>query len=101
LQPEDKVFVYGSTQILVLSGLNNASKYFYLDRGKDQYLDQVEPGGFEGWLERLKSERPKVIALSRIAPADRIGELQVWAAQEYDLSVNPVFTYYLRRDRQP
>jgi len=101
LQPEDKVFVHGSTEILVLSGLSNASKYFFLDRGKDQYLDRIEPGGFEGWLERLKRERPKVIALSRIAPGDRIEELQVWAAQEYDLSVNPVFTYYLRRDRQP
>lgn len=101
LQPEDKVFVYGSTEILVLSGLPNASKYFFLDRGKDQYLDRIEPGGFEAWLERLKSERPKVIALSRIAPGDRIDELRVWVAQEYDLRVNPVFTYYLRRDRQP
>jgi hypothetical protein len=101
LQPEDKVFVHGATEILVLSGLPNASKYFFLDRGKDQYLDRIEPGGFEGWLERLKSERPKVIALSRIAPGDRIGELQVWVAQEYDLRVNPVFTYYLKRDRQP
>ena len=101
LQPEDKIFVHGSTEILVLSGLSNASKYFFLDRGKDQYLDRVEPGGFEGWLERLKSERPKVIALSRIAPVDRIDELQVWIAQEYDLRVNSVFTYYLRRVRQP
>ena len=101
LQPEDKIFVHGSTEILVLSGLSNASKYFFLDRGKDQYLDRIEPGGFEGWLERLKSERPKVIALSRIAPGDRIEELQVWVAQEYDLRVNSVFTYYLRRDRQP
>ena len=101
LRPEDKIFVQGSTEILVLSGLSNASKYFYLDRGKDQYLDHIEPGGFAGWLERLKSERPKVIALSRIAPADRIGELQVWVAQEYEPRVNSVFTYYLRRDRQP
>jgi hypothetical protein len=101
LQPEDKVFVHGSTEILVLSGLPNASKYFFLDRGKDQYLDRIEPGGFEGWLERLKIERPKVIALSRIAPGDKIEELQVWIAKEYDLCVNPVFTYYLRKDRQP
>lgn len=101
LQPEDKIFVHGSTEILVLSGLSNASKYFFLDRGKDQYLDRIEPGGFEGWLERLKSERPKVIALSRIAPGDRIDELQVWIAKEYDPCVNTVFTYYLRRDRQP
>jgi len=101
LRAEDKVFVHGTTEILVLSGLSNASKYFYLDRGKDQYLDQIEPGGFEGWLERLKSERPKVIALGRIAPFNRIDELQVWVAQEYDLRANSVFTYYLRRDRQP
>jgi hypothetical protein len=101
LQPEDKIFVHGSTEILVLSGLSNASKYFFLDRGKDQYLDQIEPGGFSGWLERLKRERPKVVALSRTAAVDRLEELQAWIAQDYDPRIGRIFTYYLRRDRQP
>jgi len=45
LGPGDKIFVHGQTEILVLGRLTNASKYFFLDKDKDQYLDLVEPGG--------------------------------------------------------
>ncbi|MCI0486879.1 MAG: DolP-mannose mannosyltransferase, partial [Blastocatellia bacterium] len=46
LEPGDKIFVHGQAELLVLSRLPNASKYFFFDRGKDAYLDQIEPGGF-------------------------------------------------------
>ena len=98
LEPGDKIFVYGRTEILVLSGLTSVSKYFLLDRGKAQYLNQVEPGGFDGWLERLKAERPKIVALDRLGTDGSLQPLEEWVATEYEPRNNQVFVYYIRKD---
>jgi hypothetical protein len=97
LQPGDKIFVHGQAEILVLSGLTNASKYFLLDRGKDGYLDQVEPGGFAGWFERLKAERPKVVALDRLKTLDHTEDFQAWVSSDYEAHEGRIFTYYVRK----
>ena len=98
LSPGDKIFVHGKPEILVLSGLTNASKYYLLDRGKDGYLDQVEEGGFAGWLERLKAERPKVVALDRLDSPGHIRELEEWVESEYNEHRGRIFTFYVRND---
>lgn len=98
LGPGDKIFVHGQTEILELSQLTNASKYFFLDRGKDTYLDKVEPGGFAGWFDRLKAERPKVIALSRLDAVDHAAEFREWANEDYEARKSLVFPYFVRKD---
>ena len=98
LQPGDKIFVHGRTEVLVLSGLSNANKHFFLDRGNDTYLDQVEPGGFVGWFERLKAERPKIIALDRFEDMRHDVDLQQWADTDYVPHFTRIFVYYVRKD---
>jgi len=98
LQPGDKIFVHGRTEILELSGLTNASKHFLLDRGKDRYLDIVEPGGFDGWLQRLKADRPKVVVLDRPAKVDRLADLEAWVKQDYELRHTRIFDYWIRNE---
>jgi hypothetical protein len=98
LDPGDQIFVHGWTEILVLSGLSNARKYTNLDHGKDSYLDQIEPGGFEGWFERLKAERPKIVALFRIKNVDHRDVFLSWVKSSYEPRQGRVFTYYVRRD---
>ena len=98
LRPGDKIFVHGQTEILVLSGLTNASKYFLLDRGKDEYLDRVEEGGFVGWLQRLKAEHPKVVVLDRLKSLGYLNELQAWVDAEYEPREDGVFRYYVRKE---
>ena len=100
LETGDKIFVHGLTEVLVLSGLNNASKYFLLDRGKDAYLDLVEPGGFDGWLERLKAENPTVVLLDRLKRVDRRASFQSWVKENYEARKGLLFTYYVRRGDQ-
>lgn len=97
LEPGDKIYVYGRTEILVLSGLTSVDKHFLLDRGKAGYLDQVEPGGFAGWLERLKSQRPKIVVLSRLGKDGATQPLLDWIAAEYEPRSNNVFGYYIRK----
>lgn len=100
LRPGDKIFVHGSTEVLVLSGLNNASKHFLLDRGKDKYLDVVEPGGFDGWFERLKAEHPRVVLLDRLVRVGRRARFQAWVNEDYEQQEGPLFTYYVRRNNE-
>jgi hypothetical protein len=100
LESGDKIFVHGLTEVLVLSGLNNASKYFLLDRGKDGYLDLLEPGGFDGWFDRLKAEKPKVVLVDRLKRVDRRASFQSWVNENYEAREGPLFKYYLRRDNE-
>lgn len=98
LVPGDKVFVHGQTEILVLGRLTNATKYFFLDKDKDQYLDLVEPGGFAGWFERLKAERPRIVALARLEEVHHAKDFLDWVAASYEPHSSRVFTYYLRKE---
>jgi hypothetical protein len=97
LEPGDKIFVHGAVEILVLSGMTNASKYFFMDRGKDVYLANTEPGGFEGWFERLKAERPKVVAFSRFQVVEHKKDFYDWVDSEYEPRKGTAISYYLRK----
>lgn len=98
LEPGEKIFVQGASQILVLSGLTNASRHYFLDRGKDSYLDKVEPGGFAGWFARLKAERPKLVAIDRTKNVDHRDDFVDWVRTDYEEHSRPVFTFYVRKD---
>ncbi len=98
LEAGDQIFVHGQTELLVLSGLTNASKYILFDHGKDTYLKHVEPGGFDGWFQRLKAERPKVIGLSRLRAVDHGAQIEQWVRDSYERRDGRVFSYYLRKD---
>ncbi|MEK6301427.1 MAG: DolP-mannose mannosyltransferase [Acidobacteriota bacterium] len=98
LGPGDRIFAHGQSEMLVLSGLTNASKYTNLDHGKDNYLDLVEPGGFAGWFERLKTQRPKIVMLARTANLDRTDVFLAWLASDYQQREAGVFTYYVRNE---
>jgi hypothetical protein len=98
LEPGDRVFVHGPTEILVLADLTNMSKYFFLDRGKDHYLDKVEEGGFDGWFARLKAERPKIVGMTRLKKVDRKQDFKAWLDAEYEERPGKVIIYYVRKD---
>ena len=99
LGPGDQLFVHGRTEMLVLSGLTNSRKYTNLDHGKDNFLDQVEPGGFDGWFDQLKADRPKIVMISRIDNVDRKKDLLRWVKKNYERIRGRVFTYYLRKEQ--
>lgn len=98
MQPGDALFVHGQTEILALSGLNNASRHIFLDRGKDLYLGQTEPGGFEGWLARLKEAGPKIVAISRLGAVERKRDFVDWVRADYEVRKGRVFKYYVKKD---
>jgi hypothetical protein len=98
LQPGDQIYAHGQAEILVLSGLTNASKYYLLDRGKDEYLDRILDGGFTGWLQTLKDASPKIVALGRIKTLLHRKEFVDWVRADYVKRKGKFFTYYIRKD---
>jgi hypothetical protein len=98
MQPGDKIYVHGIMEILVLSGLPNCDKHFFVDRGKDMYLDKAEPGGFDGWFARLKAQRPRIVALERLKWVRRKDAFLNWVAEDYVKREGKIFTYYVRKD---
>jgi len=97
LSPGDLIYVHGLAELLVLSNRANADPHFILDRGKDNYLDEIEPGGFEGWLDRLKGMRPRVVAIDRTKTIDHKAAFSEWLESEYDEKKGRIFTYHLRK----
>jgi hypothetical protein len=98
LQPGDEIWVHGQTEMLVVSGLTNSHKYTNLDHGKDNYLDQVEPGGFQGWFDKLKSDRPRVVMFTRTKRVARKREFLDWLKSDYERRRGRLFVYYVRKD---
>jgi hypothetical protein len=98
LQPGDEIWVHGQTEMLVVSGLTNSHKYTNLDHGKDHYLDRVEPGGFHGWFDRLKSDRPRVVMFTRTKRVARKREFLDWLKSDYERRRGRLFVYYVRKD---
>ncbi|MFY9609541.1 MAG: DolP-mannose mannosyltransferase [Blastocatellia bacterium] len=97
LAPGDKVYAHGNVQLLVLSGLRNAERHVLLDRGKDTFMDRVEPGGFASWFASLKDKRPKIVVLARLKNVDRGHEFKTWIENEYEVRNNGVYEYFLRK----
>jgi hypothetical protein len=84
LKPDDKLYVHGALEVLVLLNRPNMNPYIFLARGVDRYVGARTPGGFEAIVEQMKSDQPRVIAISRIQNVYYRDALLEWAAEEYD-----------------
>ena len=84
LAPDDKIYVHGTLELLVLMNKPNMNPYIFFDRGKDTYIANRTPGGFAAIMDQMKSESPKVIAISRTQNVAHRQELFDWAAERYD-----------------
>ncbi|MEW6734906.1 MAG: DolP-mannose mannosyltransferase [Acidobacteriota bacterium] len=84
LAPSDTVYAQGSLDLLVLYNLPNANKYIYLDRGKDIYAGQLEPGGFDGIIMGLKQKHPKFVSLAKLNHVYEQKRLLAWMDELYE-----------------
>lgn len=84
LEPDDKIYVHGTLEILVLMNKANLNPYILLDRGKDNYIADRIAGGFGAIIDEMKAQSPKVIAISRIQKVSHRDELLTWATEEYE-----------------
>jgi len=98
LGPDDRIYVQGPVEILVLLKRPNLNPYIFLDRGKDAWMVRGLPGGFGGLINEMDQAAPKVVALSRLGKVAHRVELEQWAKQKYDpLELRGFDGVYLRR----
>ncbi len=83
LEPNDKVYVHGTLELLVLIHRPNMNPYIFLPIGKDEYIGSKVPGGFKAILEEMEAQAPKVLALSRLRTVTHSDDLLQWAADHY------------------
>ncbi|MEW6369101.1 MAG: DolP-mannose mannosyltransferase [Acidobacteriota bacterium] len=93
LGPNDRVWAHGDVQFLVLFNLRSVSPHLYLDRGKDAFLDRIEPDGFRKMLDGLEAAAPKIVVLGRKGTMQRDDEVVAWVRSHYVLGRRIMLRY--------
>jgi hypothetical protein len=103
LEPGDPIFVFGpntTVDVLTLSGMTNADRYFFRQHRVIEIIDAVEPGGFPAWLETVRATRPKLVVVGSRNQELLAGPFGDWVRQDYqELQGSPIQAYILRPRR--
>src|SRR5262249_41445435 len=77
LGPEDKIYVHGTVEILVLLNVPNLNPYVFVDWGMDDFIANKWYGGsFQNILNEMESQSPRVVSLSRLGRVNHGNELE-------------------------
>jgi len=100
LKPDDKIYAHGTLELLVLLKKQNATPYIMFDEGKDDFITQEKYGGsFQGVLDELDAQAPKIIALSRLRRVSHGAAFVGWVLERYrELPVNGYDSIYVRKE---
>jgi hypothetical protein len=99
LGPEDKIYVHGTVEILVLLARPNLNPYIMFDEGKDDFVAARKYGGsFDAMVNEFDLQAPKVVSLSRLRHVTHRDELERWASERYmELPVAGYDVIYVRK----
>jgi hypothetical protein len=101
LEKDDKIYVHGTTEILVLLNRPNLNPYILLDWGADSFAASMKPGGFQQILDEIDAEDPKIVALSRLRTLVHARDFMDWVQKRYvKLDVPGYERIFIRRDEQ-
>jgi len=100
---DDKIYVHGVVEILVLLNKPNLNPYVFVDWGMDDFIAHKWYGGsFQNILNEMESESPKFISLSRLGRVNHGEDLERWVLERYDKSTVGGYDLFQRRpDNSP
>lgn len=102
LSPDDRVYVHGTAELLVLLNRPNMNPYVAFDTGADNYIAASVPGGFQSVLQQMEAQAPKILVISRLHGVRHRKELMDWVKLHYDkLDYGYLATVYVRRQGPP
>jgi hypothetical protein len=84
LADNEKIYVHGATEVLILLKKPNATPYIFLDYGKDDFIAADRHGNFDTILAEIDQQAPKIIILSRMKKVQHKAELRQWVEAHYD-----------------
>ena len=99
LGPDDKLYVHGPAEILLLLRRPNLNPYIALDHGADSYIGAKRVGGFSAVIEEMEAQAPKFVAVSRLRNIVHRDELGQWIEEHYEkLPINGYEIYRRKPD---
>ncbi len=102
LETDDKIYVHGTMEILVLLNRPNLNPYIMFDEGKDAYVaDRKYGGSFQAILDELGAQAPRIVSLSRLRHVTHGAEFERWVLERYqELPVSGYDDIYVRKQKQ-
>lgn len=84
LGPNDKIYVHGTVELLVLLNRPNLNPYVILDWDADNFAAARRPGGWTAIMDEMEAQSPKVVALSRLRAVTHRADIERWVDEHYD-----------------
>lgn len=98
LGPDEKIYVHGTAEILVLRNWPNLNRYIAFDSGADDYVAAQKAGGFEDVIAEIEAGAPKLVMISRLRNVNHRKEIEQWVDQHYDrLEIPRYERVYIRK----
>ena len=84
LGPDDKIYVHGTVELLVLLNRPNLNPYVLLDWDADKFAGARTPGGWSAIMDEMESQAPKLVAVSRLRTVTYRADIERWIDEHYD-----------------
>ena len=84
LGPDDRLYVHGYAELLVVLNRPNLNPYTFLNQGIDRFAAARSGGEFRVILDEMESQRPKLVVLSRLRDVTSREMLEQWVGEHYD-----------------
>jgi hypothetical protein len=96
--PDDKIYVHGAVEILLLLDRPNLNPYIMWDHGKAAYVVAKKYGGsVDTMIDSIEVEAPKLVAFSRLRHIPEGAALERWVESHYDRVPISGYEIYLRK----
>lgn len=104
LEPNDKVLAVSYPELLIHTGRHSVWPWPYMWFGVDRFAAQSTTGEFDGILDALDRDRPRLMVVARRWSGPRRRAFERWASQyyarrevrQYPHTVRPIVVYQLR-----
>jgi len=98
--PNDKIYVHGMSEMLVLLNRPNLNPYVFLDWGADDFAGLQKGEPFQAIIDEIEAQAPRVVALSRLKVVTHRDDFKRWAEEHYNKLELPLAGYdgvYVRK----
>ena len=84
LGPNDRIYVHGSVEILVLLNRPNLNPYVFLDWGADDFAASRKGASFEAMIDQMEAQAPKLVSISRLRKVNHADDFRRWVDEHYE-----------------
>jgi hypothetical protein len=84
LQPDDKIYVHGAVEVLVLLNMPNLNPYVDFDWGKDDFVASRRGVNFDQLIDEMEAEAPKYVSITRLRRVHHRKDLEQWVDEHYE-----------------